>query len=81
MKNYQLVLVYAAGSYPVIQSAPPSEDLGLINQLEEVVTKLRPGRGQHYELVVCEVEDKVLTEESRKKIYAKQEDLFRLLPL
>ena len=81
MKSYELVLVYAAGSYPVIQPAPPSEDLGLICQLEEVVTKLRPGRGQHYELVICEVEDKGYTAESRKKIYEKQEELFRLLPL
>ena len=81
MKQYELVLVYAAGSYPVIHPSPPTEDLGLVRQLEEVFTKLRPGRGKHYELVICEVEDKSYTAESRKKIYSKQEELFKLLPL
>ena len=81
MKLYELVLVYAAGSYPVIHPAPPTDDVGLLRQLEELVAKIRPGRGKHYELLVCEVEGKGYAEESRKKIFQKQEELFHLLPL
>ncbi len=81
MRLYELVLVYAAGSYPVIHPAPPTDDVELLRELEVLVAKLRPGRGKHYELVICEVEDKGYAAESRKKIFEKQEELFRLLPL
>jgi len=81
MKLYELVLVYAAGYYPVAHPAPPTADIELVRRLEDLFTQLRPGRGKHYELIICEVEDTGYTEESRKKIYSSQEQLLRLLPL
>ena len=56
-KLYALYCVTATGFFTVVQGARPTDDAGALYTLEELVERLRPGRGRSYELFIARVNE------------------------
>lgn len=67
--RYELVIVTSTGWYPVLTACSPTTRIDILDQLAEVMTEVRKGRGEDYDLVVCEISDYGYTDKSLKEIH------------
>lgn len=74
--KYHLMHIGVLGSYPVLTGVPPTEDVGLLESLDDVYRRLRHGHGIYYTTLICETNDEgLITDCSFKRIEEARKDL------